>query len=80
MSDPLRRTTPQKSGSRERERERGLCATSSRVPLFVLRDIERESSFSSRDITREIQKEGAFCAFSASSDDEQKKLQGSFKF
>ena len=27
-------------------------------------------SISSRDLTREIQKEGAFCAFSASSDDE----------
>ena len=32
------------------------------------------SSFSSCDLTREIQKEGAFCAFSASSDDEQKNL------
>ena len=31
-------------------------------------------SISSRDLTREIQKEGAFCAFSASSDDEQKNL------
>ena len=58
-----------------------MCDVVSRSSLN--RSVSSHASFlfvsiSSRDLTREIQKEGAFCAFSASSDDGQKKLQQTF--
>ena len=54
-----------------------MCDVVSRSSLN--RSVSSHASFlfvsiSSRDLTREIQKEGAFCAFSASSDDEQRNL------
>ena len=51
---------------RRRSRKIHIVLSSHASFLFV--------SISSRDLTREIQKEGAFCAFSASSDDEQKNI------
>ena len=50
-----------------------MCDVVSRSSLN--RSVSSHASFlfvsiSSRDLTREIQKEGAFCAFSASSDDD----------